>query len=922
MNKLQFRALYREFLFRMVDLELLSADALGDSSKLLGRFAALLIFVSMLLAIPSLGLGSSRTPPALRLFFAWTAEHFLIATTMLVVGIFGVLNWDSTFPNKRDVLVLAPLPVRTPVLFLAKAAAGATALALAVALLHSLAGLGWPLALGAQGTVEVSTPALGYLPAMPPVDAAGLDALLERDLVPAMPREMGVAIGVIKNGERRLFHYGTAHPDSIYQIASISKTFTGLLLAQMVAEGKVRLDEPVRELLPAGTVRKPGGREITLLDLATHRSGLPTMPDNVSRTFPNPDAEYGPSDLYAFLARHGVQRAANPPAIYGNAGYALLGQALAERAGVPYAELIAQRIAGPLAMHDTSVELSPEQKLRIIPAYSVRHELREPWEIGALSPAGGIFSTAGDMLNYLEAHLREPTAAIRLSHQLQSEFAPGMRIALAWIHDEDSGAYWHNGAISGYTSQALFHPGQRYAVVVLVNQAISLVTFGDLVAKHIQQRLTGRPAVSLASVTVPASGGFIAIVRAFAAYWVTMLLAGMFVYCCLLVLQGAAAQILPRRVFLRASSFLQLGAFCAILCVYLLQPQFASGRTLIAAHGSGLLAWSPSYWFMGLFQQLNGSPALGLLARRAWIALAIVLCLTAIVYTLSYLRTLRQIAEEADIVPGARGGVRLPRFGNALSTAIVQFSIRTLLRSRLHRLILAFYLGIGLSLVILLIRAPAVHRQLDDAPVSDPWGQVNAPLLASTIAMMGFAILGTRVIFAIPLDLRANWIIRVTGVRRAAECLNASRRSLLVLSMAPVWLASAIVCFWLWPLRDAAGHLAILAGLGVILMEICLHGFQKIPFTCSYVPGKSPVHLAVLCGLGLFWYLSMSVRYERRVLEDFGSTVAAVLLLGVIAAGARWITQSQARAEREEEVHFEDAIEPAVQTLGLNPYTS
>jgi hypothetical protein len=177
-GRLQFRVLYREFLFRMIDIELLSSHALGDSNKLLGRFAALLIFVSILLSIPALGIGGSRTPPALRLFHAWSAEHFLIATTMLVVGLFAIFGWDSTFPRRRDVLVLAPLPVRGRTLFLAKVAAGATALSLTVVLLHGLPGLAWPLALGTLGTVEVSMPALGYLPATPPVDASGIEPLL------------------------------------------------------------------------------------------------------------------------------------------------------------------------------------------------------------------------------------------------------------------------------------------------------------------------------------------------------------------------------------------------------------------------------------------------------------------------------------------------------------------------------------------------------------------------------------------------------------------------------------------------------------------------------------------------------------------------------------------------------------------------
>ena len=221
----QFRILYREFLFRLTDIELLSPQALGDSNKLVGQFASLLIFISILLAVPALGTGDRHTPPALRLFYAWSAEHVLIATTMLVVGLFAVLSWDSVFPEKRDVLVLGPLPLRARTLFLAKVAAVAAALGLTVLSLHSLAGFAWPLGLGTMGTLEMRVPALGYLAAEPPADPVRLASLLNRDLPSALAPETGLAIGIVKNGERRILTYGTARPDSLYQIASISKTF-------------------------------------------------------------------------------------------------------------------------------------------------------------------------------------------------------------------------------------------------------------------------------------------------------------------------------------------------------------------------------------------------------------------------------------------------------------------------------------------------------------------------------------------------------------------------------------------------------------------------------------------------------------------------------------------------------------------------
>jgi hypothetical protein len=156
------------------------------------------------------------------------------------------------------------------------------------------------------------------------------------------------------------------------------------------------------------------------------------------------------------------------------------------------------------------------------------------------------------------------------------------------MYNEDTGTYWHNGAISGYTNYSFFNPKGGYAAVVLVNQTSPVVSFADLAAQHVRQRLSsntrltvlpfvmqqgpcargarppcqglsGEPAISLAAVTVPASSGFWSVIRTLLAYWMIMLAAGVFVFCCVLGLQGLAAQLLPRRLFLHLSSFLQLG---------------------------------------------------------------------------------------------------------------------------------------------------------------------------------------------------------------------------------------------------------------------------------------------------------------------------------------------------------------------------
>ncbi|MGO9602760.1 MAG: serine hydrolase domain-containing protein, partial [Candidatus Binataceae bacterium] len=213
------------------------------------------------------------------------------------------------------------------------------------------------------GFVPTVIPTPAYAPAIAPVALDDLKAALDRELAPVLEHGVlsrrsggGLVIGVLDHGERRIFAYGTAAPDSIFEIGSIGKTFTGLILAQMVVQKKVMLDEPIRALLPAGFVAKPDGAEITLLDLATHHSGLPRMPENFNPKNPSdPYADYGVVQLHEFLTVRGVAKPANAAYLYSNLGFDLLGYGLSLRAGVPYGELVATEITGPLHMNDTGL---------------------------------------------------------------------------------------------------------------------------------------------------------------------------------------------------------------------------------------------------------------------------------------------------------------------------------------------------------------------------------------------------------------------------------------------------------------------------------------------------------------------------------------------------------------------------------------
>jgi hypothetical protein len=398
-----------------------------------------------------------------------------------------------------------------------------------------------------------------------------------------------------------------------------------------------------------------------------------------------------------------------------------------------------------------------------------------------------------------------------------------------------------------------------------------------------------------------------------------MLAAGAFVYFGLLGVQGLAAQLLPRRLFLRSSGWLQLTAFCLFVAVYFLQPGVEGPGALIALPKRYWVACVPSYWFLGLFHELNGSmhPLFGPLGRRAWIALGASAFVAAAAHALSWMRTLRQIVEQPEITSGRRGLRWLPRFGTQVQTALGQFAIRTLARSRQHRLILAFYWGIGLAVTIFLLQAVEVNAPLPDAPANGTLHEANTALLAASVVTLALAILGARVVFALPLQLPANWIFRSIGVQAGSGTLAATRRALLALSAVPVWLATAVVCLQLWPWRAAAAHLAVLGLLGVALTDLALYGFHKIPFACSYLPGKSPVHMLFLAACGLTWLAHLGVTFEQHALQEPRTMTVLLVVLAVVAVGVRWGTAAMARSEPAA-LQFEEAPPPAVMGLGLH----
>ncbi|MGO9454358.1 MAG: serine hydrolase domain-containing protein [Candidatus Binataceae bacterium] len=392
----------------------------------------------------------------------------------------------------------------------------------------SAGGVTMPLVLIRQGggptptAIPTPTPA----PATPPLALDHLKPILDRELAPVLEHGLlskasgggGLVIGAMDHGERLVLAYGTAKPDSIFEIGSISKTFTGLVLAQMVIQKKVTLDQPIRTLLPPGFVAKPEGAEITLVDLATQHSGLPRMPDNFKpKNSANPYVDYGAPQLHDFVARHGVAKPADAPFLYSNLGFGLLGYGLSLRAGVPYGQLLSTEITGPLHMSDTVITLSPTQRTRLIEGYNNNFDPAGPWDFDVFAGAGAIRSTAADLLTYLDGNLHPDKyatgaaadspaatlpAAIALDHQVRAKISVSgdKKIALAWWFDTKTGSYSHAGGTGGYTSMVLFNPKQDRAIVVLYNRDntdIAAPQFVERVAENVFELMSGKPSIPL-----------------------------------------------------------------------------------------------------------------------------------------------------------------------------------------------------------------------------------------------------------------------------------------------------------------------------------------------------------------------------------------------------------------------------------------
>jgi len=276
--------------------------------------------------------------------------------------------------------------------------------------------------------------------------------------------------------------------DTVFFIGSVSKTFTTLLLQDAVERGEMKLDDPVAKYLHS-SIKMPthGGKEITLLDLATHTAGFPINPDNMTGANDKEQYEtYTVEKMYAFLSDYKLTRDPGTEFEYSNVGMALLGHVIALRTGTNFESLVVNRICHPLHMDSTCITLSPELKARLAMGHDDSGKPSPPWKLQAYSPAGNIHSTANDLLKYVSANaglapssltpLMKETQVVRFKDSRGladvSGFGVFGRTAMDWV---DRAAYQptgmellgHAGGAGSYHAWVGFDKKQRRGVVVL-----------------------------------------------------------------------------------------------------------------------------------------------------------------------------------------------------------------------------------------------------------------------------------------------------------------------------------------------------------------------------------------------------------------------------------------------------------------------
>lgn len=341
------------------------------------------------------------------------------------------------------------------------------------------------------------------------IDTIKLDQFTISDTLKESIRErvdtgthQSIFVGVIDENGIDQYYYGNIAKDespidenTIFETGSISKVFTSLILADMVVNGEISLDDPIDKFLPEN-VKTPSkdGKKITLLDLATHTSGLPVMPNYP----PNPDSdkeyEYNKDGMYEYLSDFEIPREIGSQYEYSNIGGSLLGHVLSLHAGKSYEQTLKERVLDKLGMDSTCINQCDELRDRFAKPHALGELVDEVGLDDEMAGAGGVRSSGKDMLVFLSYAMNLKYSELKESFELTQtanhEINEILSIGLGWhiIQTDERTIFWHNGATDGFASFFGFDSDSNHGVVVLTNSQVLVDEIGlDLLEFSVEE---------------------------------------------------------------------------------------------------------------------------------------------------------------------------------------------------------------------------------------------------------------------------------------------------------------------------------------------------------------------------------------------------------------------------------------------------
>jgi CubicO group peptidase (beta-lactamase class C family) len=336
----------------------------------------------------------------------------------------------------------------------------------------------------AQQEGEVSNSAAAPLPDRAPSSDAIRSLLALR--ADAGRESLGYVAMVRDVAGPRLVTYGAAGEpqtrpldgDTVFEIGSITKVFTALLLADAVARGEVKLTDPIGKFLPTeGRPKSFDNRPISLLDLVTYTSGLPRVPTNLRpRDKENPYADYTVEQLYRFLSEYTPRYYPGSHYEYANLGFGLLGHVLALQADRTFEELVVSRICDPLGLSDTRITLTPAMRERLAQGHDKSLHPATGWDLPTLAGAGALHSTANDLMRFLDAAQGKRKTDLTPAFQSLLEVRRqtginGMYAAAGWFVEtaQNDELVVKDGGTGGYSSFIGYSARTGIATVLLSN---------------------------------------------------------------------------------------------------------------------------------------------------------------------------------------------------------------------------------------------------------------------------------------------------------------------------------------------------------------------------------------------------------------------------------------------------------------------